>query len=128
MPRHGYIHYSHEEIARRRRLMLWLATLVVGVGALIAWNLPTLVAGWHRTTLGEARYVPFDFERQAWLAGQRLGTEQPALSKSERQKIFEQELENLALPGAVQGIERHLSAFEAGYEKGASGARRNLRK
>ncbi|MDA2916299.1 hypothetical protein MYX64_05585 [Nitrospinae bacterium AH_259_B05_G02_I21] len=129
MPHHGYLHYSHEEIARRRRLMLWLTTLVVGVGAFIAWNLPTLIAGWNKAAeSGVHQYVPHDFERHAWLAGQRLGAEQPHLTKAERKKIFEKELEHLGIPGAIQGLEGHLSTFEAGHEQGAPRAPRDRRK
>jgi hypothetical protein len=105
---------------KRRRAGVLITSLLSII--LLAWLVPRLVSAyWHissRSALSYNHYQPRDFERQAYLAGQRLGSEAPDLPPPMAHQLYSKDLKKRVMPeGAKQSLKEFQSLFEVGYRE-----------
>ena len=107
---------KHRRMLQRRVLVILCLTIF------LAWALPSIIAGWN--TMGNSvvdsmqGWQPYDFERRAKLAGERLGESgKKDLSKSQFREIFNRELKGAGAKDIKELFKDNDFAFEDGYKK-----------
>lgn len=120
MPRFYYKHASPGVVRhRKRRRALLVGFLIVA----LAFSMSSLVTGWQRVSnrLGSRPdYAPRDFERRAFLAGQKLGAEKPNMTRADVRKFYGKQLEKDNVRNVEEMLRTNYFAFEAGYNKASN--------
>ena len=119
--RHANFSYRRLVARVRRRKAMRRTALVLGLTLALAWFLPSLVTGWlnlgDQVVVSMHPYRPYDFEREAWLAGQLAGKENESMTKVEFDKYFRKEVSDRALLKTKKTFLIYDFAFDAGYKK-----------
>jgi len=128
----SYRTYRKRMVAQQRR-MLWRRVLVVLCLTLfLAWALPSVIAGWNimgNNVVDSMRgWQPYDFERRAKLAGERLGEEMKDLSKPQVRELYNRELKGAGSKDIKELFKDNDFAFEDGYKKTSDYNKRYRRK
>lgn len=80
---------------RRRQRVIVVA---VGFTIALAWGLPHMIPGWNALAERAALrlfYGPRDFERDAHMAGEKVGEQSPRLNKNKLELIFDKYVKGL---------------------------------
>ncbi len=107
---------QHRRMLQRRVLVILCLTIF------LAWALPSVIAGWNimgNNVVDSMRgWQPYDFERRAKLAGEKLGeSAQKDLSKSQFRNLFDKELKGAGAKDIKELFKENDFAFEGGYKK-----------
>ncbi len=118
---------QHRRMLQRRVLVILCLTIF------LAWALPSVIAGWNsmgNNVVDSMRgWQPYDFERRAKLAGERLGeSAQKDLSKSQFRNLFDKELKGAGAKDIKELFKENDFAFEGGYKKTSDYNKRYRRK
>ena len=117
---------QHRRMLQRRVLVILCLTIF------LAWALPSIIAGWNsmgNNVVDSMRgWQPYDFERRAKLAGERLGESKKDLSKSQFRELFKKELKGAGAKDIKELFKENDFAFEGGYKKTSDYNKRYRRK
>lgn len=99
--------------------------IIVCLTLVLAWALPAFIPHW--LGLGNRPgYRPRDFERHAWMAGQKLGREKEHLTNPQVRQNYERKIKKVTPPDVTDFLKTQEFAFEAGYRE-ASGSKKRAR-
>ncbi len=128
----SYRTYRKRMLAQQRRMLRRRVLVILCLTLFLAWALPSVIAGWN--TMGNnvvdsmRGWQPYDFERGAKLAGERLGeSAQKDLSKSQFRNLFNRELKGAGSKDIKELFKDNDFAFEDGYKKTSNYKKRNRR-
>ena len=108
-------------LAQHRRMLQRRVLVVLCLTLFLAWALPSIIAGWN--TMGNSvvdsmqGWQPYDFERRAKMAGERLGESKKDLSKAQVRALFIKELKGAGAKDIKELFKDNDFAFEDGYKK-----------
>lgn len=124
--------YSKMVQAARRRRTLRRMTLIVCLTFVMAYFLPNLVSGWRelgdRVVESMKPYSPYDFEREAWLAGQEAGQSNESMTKREYNMYYKKRITEAAPKKTRDTLKIYDFAFDAGYKKTSDYEKRYIKK
>jgi hypothetical protein len=116
----------------RRRKMWRRMTLIVCLTFTLAYFLPNLVANWlhlgDRVVESMKPYSPYDFEREAWLAGQEAGQKNESMTGPEYEKYYKKRISEVAPKKTTDTLKVYDFAFDAGYKKTSDYKKRYIKK
>ena len=130
--KHSSFSYRKLVARMRRRKMVRRTALVVGLAFAFAWFLPSLVTGWlnlgDQVVVSTQPYRPYDFEREAWLAGQIAGQENESMTGPEYLKYYKKKVSEAAPDKTTKTLKIYDFAFDAGYKKTSDFEKRYIKK
>ncbi len=116
----SYRTYRKRVNAQRRRMLQRRVLVILCLTIFLAWALPSIIAGWNimgNNVVDSMRpWQPYDFERRAKMAGERLGEEKKDLSKSQIREIYKRELKGAGSKDIKELFKDNDFAFESGYK------------
>ncbi len=119
-------------LSQHRRMLQRRVLVVLCLTIFLAWALPSIIAGWN--TMGNSvvdsmqGWQPYDFERRAKMAGERLGESKKDLSKAQVRALFIKELKGAGAKDIKELFKGNDFAFEDGYKKTSDYNKRYRRK
>ncbi len=129
----SYRTYRKRMLSQHRRMLQRRVLFVLCLTLFLAWALPSVIAGWN--TMGNnvvdsmQGWQPYDFERRAKLAGERLGESgKKDLSKSQFRNLYNRELKGAGSKDIKELFRGNDFAFEDGYKKTSDYNKRYRRK
>ena len=129
----SYRTYRKRMLSQHRRMLQRRVLVILCLTIFLAWALPSVIAGWNIMGNNEVDsmrgWQPYDFERRAKLAGERLGeSTQKDLSKSQFRNLFDKELKGAGAKDIKELFKENDFAFEGGYKKTSDYKKRYRRK
>lgn len=131
MPRRNLSYRKMVHSARRRKALKRM-TFIVCLTFVMAYFLPNVVSGWRK--LGDQvvdsmkHYSPYDFEREAWLAGQEAGQENESMTKREYDMYYKKRVTEAAPKKTRDTLKIYDFAFDAGYKTTSDYDKRYIKK
>ncbi len=128
----SYRTHRKRMLSQHRRMLQRRVLFVLCLTLFLAWALPSVIAGWN--TMGNnvvdsmQGWQPYDFERRAKMAGERLGEEKKDLSKAQIRALFIKELKGAGAKDIKELFKDNDFAFEDGYKKTSDYKKRYRRK
>ena len=117
----SYRTYRKRMVAQHRRMLQRRVLLILCLTLFLAWALPSVIAGWNimgNSVVDSMRgWQPYDFERRAKMAGERLGEEKKDLSKPQFRELYERELKGAGSKDIKELFRENDFAFEDGYKR-----------
>lgn len=124
--------YRKMVAAQRRRKTWRRMTLVVCLTFALAYFLPNLVSSWlhlgNQVVESMKTYSPYDFEREAWLAGQETGKKNESMTSPEFHKYYKERISEVAPEKTTGTFKVYDFAFDAGYKKTSDYNKRYIKK
>ena len=128
----SYRTYRKRMVAQHRRMLQRRVLLILCLTLFLAWALPSVIAGWNimgNNVVDSMRgWQPYDFERRAKQAGERLGEAKKDLSKSQFREIYIRELKGAGSKDIKELFKDNDFAFEGGYKRSSDYRKRYRRK
>lgn len=127
----SYRAYRKRMVAQHRRMLQRRVLVILCLTIFLAWALPSIIAGWN--TMGNnvvdsmRGWQPYDFERRAKMAGERLGEEKKDLSKPQFRALFHKELKGAGSKDIKELFRENDFAFEGGYKRSSDYKKRYRR-
>ncbi len=119
-------------VAQQRRMLRRRVLVILCLTLFLAWALPSIIVGWNimgNNVVDSMRgWQPYDFERRAKLAGERLGESKKDLSKAQFRELFTKELKGAGAKDIKELFKENDFAFEGGYKKTSDYNKRYRRK
>ena len=118
-------------LAQHRRMLQRRVLVVLCLTLFLAWALPSIITGWNimgNNVVDSVRpWQPYDFERRAKMAGERLGEAKKDLSKPQIWELYKRELKGAGSKDIKELFKENEFAFEDGY-KGSSDYNKRYRR
>ncbi|MEE9519106.1 MAG: hypothetical protein V3V93_02470 [bacterium] len=132
MPK-SYRTYRKRMLSQHRRMLQRRVLVILCLTIFLAWALPSVIAGWNimgNNVVDSMRgWQPYDFERRAKLAGERLGESgRKDMSKSQIRNLYTRELKGAGAKDIKELFKENDFAFEGGYKKTSDYNKRYRRK